>query len=56
MRLAKLHAFLAGTWGAKLDHPEARGAWIRSFRRLTHDKLAFSARDKAGADQVLLER
>ncbi len=46
--------FLGGTWGAKLDYPPARKAWVGSFNRLVKDALSYSPRTKAGPDQAVI--
>ncbi len=53
----KLATVPGGTWGAKLERPETRLAWIGAFHKMTKDRLAYSKSPHTyNADQKLLER
>ena len=49
-------AILGGTWGVKLERPEVRQAFSRSFVKMAKDPRSTSPRDRAGPDQTLLKR
>ena len=47
---------LGAGWGARIDQPNIRHKWVRSWEKIFKDKINYAGRSEKGPDQTILQR